>query len=178
MAPPHSPPPQKNNLLNKQTLTHPFCPLHPSRPPTRPAEPMRDFTGLDSLLSPLLSLVVLVTVWSLERCMPGRDILFFLPKAWRETQPLYQLTDEQALKDTAAELQALPEVPGSSPAGSGVFFGGGDGKDPDGVVGGEEGVDGLKKAGGLAAAAGRRPTAADDSAHAGRQLFAGSGKPL
>lgn len=136
---------------------------------------MRDYTGLDSLLSPLLSLVVMLAVWSLERCLPGRDILFFLPKAWRETQPLYQLADEQALKDTAAELQALPEVPCSSPAGSGVFFGG-DGKDPDGVGG--EGVDGLKKAGGLAAAAGRRPTAADDSAHAGRQLFAGSGQPL
>jgi hypothetical protein len=130
---------------------------------------MRDFTGLDSLLSPLLSLVVLVTVWALERCLPGRDILFFLPKSWRDTQPLYQLTDDQSLKETASQLQALPEVPGSSPAASGVFFG--DGKDVD-----ADGVGGLQKEGkAAAAAAGRRPTAADDSAHAGRQLFAGKG---
>jgi hypothetical protein len=122
---------------------------------------MRDYTGIDSLLSPLFCLVVMVSVWALERCMPGRDILFFIPKSWRDTQPIYQLADEQALKETADMM--MPDVdnkdPAAPPSGFGV-----DGSLVDDVVG-------LKKAGN--AAAGKRPTLADDSAHGGRQMAAG-----
>lgn len=125
---------------------------------------MRDYTGLDSLLSPIFCLVVMVSVWAIERCLPGRDILFFLPKAWRDTQPLYQLTDSQALKETAAELA---DVPGSSP--------GFDNKDPAVGLESEEVGGGVKKDGALAVA-GRRPRA-DDSAHAGKFMF-GSGPSL
>jgi hypothetical protein len=126
------------------------------------AEPMRDYTGLDSLLSPIFCLLVMVTVWSIERCLPGRDILFFIPKSWRTTQPLYQLTDDQALKDIQAEMET--SVAGLDPV---TAFG-----DKDVDVGGEGDVvgEGGKKDGG-SAAAGRRPRVADDSAHAGRHMF-------
>jgi hypothetical protein len=120
---------------------------------------MRDYTGLDSLLSPLFCLVVMVTVWAVERCLPGRDILFFIPKSWRDTQPLYQLTDEQALQDTQADMM-MPAVDSKDPAVAPAGF----------EIDGSITDDGLKKGG--SAAAGRRPRLADDSAHAGRQMFA------
>jgi hypothetical protein len=44
---------------------------------------MRDLTGLDSLVSPCVCLVVLLLVQLIERGFSGmgdRDILFFLPK--------------------------------------------------------------------------------------------------
>lgn len=113
---------------------------------------MRDFTGLDSLLSPLFCLLVLVTVWTIERCLPGRDILFFIPKSWRETQPLYQLTDDQAFRDTQADM---PKDPAVAPElfEDGASF--------------DEGIRNKARA----AAAGRRPELADDSAHAGRNMY-------
>jgi hypothetical protein len=122
---------------------------------------MRDYTGFDSLLSPLFCLVVMVSVWALERCMPGRDILFFIPKSWRDTQPIYQLTDEQALKETADMM--MPDVDNKDPAAPPAGF------ELDGSLVVDD-VVGLKKGGN--AAAGKRPTAADDSAHGGRQLDA------
>ncbi|KAF8071320.1 cho-1 [Scenedesmus sp. PABB004] len=79
--------------------------------------PMRDWTGLDSILSPLFCLAVMLIVMSLERLLPGRDLLFFLPRSWRTTEPLYQLTDEQALAETAAgmgELDGKDVAPGGS----------------------------------------------------------------
>jgi hypothetical protein len=129
------------------------------------AEHMRDYTGLDSLLSPLFCLAVMLAVYALERCMPGRDILFFIPKSWRQPQPLYQLADEQALKETRAELAAAAAAADGDVAGGAV-------KDADvcGIV--PVSVDGeekLKKS--AAAAAGKRPRGADDSAHAGKQAL-------
>lgn len=119
---------------------------------------MRDYTGFDSLLSPIFCLVVMLAVSAIERCMPGRDILFFIPKSWRDTQPVYQLTDEQALQDTQADM-VMPDV---------LM----DNKDcavgPAGFEVGSSFVDdGMKKAGD-GTAAGRRPQLADDSAHAGK----------
>ena len=126
---------------------------------------MRDYTGLDSLLSPLFCLLVMVTVWAVERCLPGCDILFFIPKSWRDTQPLYQLADEQALKDTEADMLAAG-VDAKDPAVTPAGF------EPNGSV-----TDGeLQKAGN--AKAGRRPQLADDSAHAGRQMFVSKPPPL
>ncbi|KAF6257333.1 Sodium:solute symporter family-domain-containing protein [Scenedesmus sp. NREL 46B-D3] len=117
--------------------------------------PMRDYTGLDSLLSPVFCLVVMLSVWGLERCMPGRDILFFIPKSWRQPQPLYQLTDDEALKEMQAELAAAADgddVAGAMPAS----------------------IDAEEKLKRAAAAAGKRPRGADDSAHAGRQALTAS----
>uniref|UniRef100_A0A383W3V0 Uncharacterized protein n=2 Tax=Scenedesmaceae TaxID=3086 RepID=A0A383W3V0_TETOB len=116
--------------------------------------PMRDYTGLDSLLCPLFSLVVLLGVMALERCMPGRDVLFFIPKRWKQQQPLYQLADDQALSETAADLAAAAAALAD--------------KDVDvaGVLPGGAGDGGKLKA--SAAAAGRRPRDVDDSAHAGK----------
>jgi hypothetical protein len=98
--------------------------------------------------------------------MPGRDILFYVPKSWRTSQPLYQLTDDQALQETEASLAAAA-------AGGGEFD---MCKDPDVVDGSGLDADmfdqGAVKKGGLGVA-GRRPEAADDSAHAGRLMFAG-----
>lgn len=114
---------------------------------------MRDYTGLDSLLCPLLSLVVLLGVMALERCMPGRDVLFFIPKRWKQQQPLYQLADDEALSETAADLAAAAALAD---------------KDVDvaSVLPGGSGDGGKLKA--SAAAAGRKPRDVDDSAHAGK----------
>jgi hypothetical protein len=125
---------------------------------------MRDYTGLDSLLSPVFCLVVMLAVYALERCMPGRDILFFITKAWRQPQPLYQLTDDEALKETQADLAA------AAAAGDDVGS-----KDADvaGAVPVSADVDGkMTKKG--AAAAGKRPRGVDDSAHAGKQALSDS----
>lgn len=47
-------------------------------------KPMSDWTGLDSLVSPVVCLLVFLTVHFIERgCGAERDILFFLPKSWR-----------------------------------------------------------------------------------------------
>ena len=40
---------------------------------------MRDWTGLDSLVSPIISLLVLLIVQAFEES--GRDVLFFIPKS-------------------------------------------------------------------------------------------------
>jgi hypothetical protein len=127
---------------------------------------MRDWTGLDSVLSPVFCLVVMLTVYALERCT-GRDILFFIPKSWRQTQPLYQLADDEALKETQAGMAAAATADDSAHAGV---------VDKDADVAGAmrvsvEGEEKLKKA---VAAAGRRPRGADDSAHAGKQAQSGS----
>lgn len=134
---------------------------------------MRDFTGLDSLISPLFCLLVTVTVWAIERCLPGRDILFFIPKSWRESQPLYQLTDDQAFKDTAADM-ALPAVPASHGVvgwDSPIAFPAG--KDPSVAPAGidtEDSFDAGSFKKGATAAAGMRPGQTDDSAHGGQQM--------
>jgi hypothetical protein len=72
---------------------------------------------MDSIISPFFCLAVLVAVWGLERLFPGRDLLFWLPKSWRQTEPLYQLTDEVALADTAADILSKDaDVVGPLPA--------------------------------------------------------------
>jgi hypothetical protein len=129
---------------------------------------MRDWTGLDSLLSPIFCLAVMLAVYALERCMPGRDILFFIPKSWRQPEPLYQLTDDEALKETQLDM-AAPSAGDDSAHHAGAL-------DKDADVAGAmrvsvEGEEKLKKA---VAAVGRRPRAADDSAHAGKQALSGS----
>lgn len=55
------------------------CP--PSLPPA--AAPMRDYSGVDSLVSPLASLTVMLLVVAFEHCFPNADLLFFVPKVWR-----------------------------------------------------------------------------------------------
>jgi hypothetical protein len=77
---------------------------------------MRDWTGVDSIVSPFFCLLVLVTVWGLERLFPGRDLLFWVPKSWRQTEPLYQLTDDEALADTAADMGKDTDLVGPLPA--------------------------------------------------------------
>ncbi|GLI60824.1 hypothetical protein VaNZ11_002935, partial [Volvox africanus] len=62
--------------------------------------PLRDWTGLDSLISPAVSLLVFVGVALFEHFWPGRDILFFISKTWRATKPLYQ-ADDQVDPDTS-----------------------------------------------------------------------------
>jgi hypothetical protein len=94
--------------------------------------------------------------------MPGRDILFFVPKAWRQPEPLYQVTDDEALKETQDGMAAPSAGDDSAHAGA---------LDKDADVAGAmcvsvERQEKLKKA---VAAAGRRPRDADDSAHAGKQ---------
>jgi hypothetical protein len=131
---------------------------------------MRDYTGFDSLLSPLFCLVVMVSVWALERCMPGRDILFFIPQSWRDTQPLYQLSDDQALEETQADMKV--EIDNKDPAVAQAGF---EVESCSVDSTGDESASsdvGVKKGSG----AGRRPMRADDSAHAGRQQSASKAK--
>eukprot|EP00775_Hariotina_reticulata_P010197 gene10197-10358_t len=115
--------------------------------------PMRDWTGLDSVLSPIFCLAVLVTVWAIELAFPKLDILWFVPKAWRTSEPLYQLADDQALQEVAKDMNMTAADLSLSDAG----------KDVDQDTFGQ--LKGFKKAD--TAAAGR-PAALDDSAHAGR----------
>ena len=122
---------------------------------------MRDYTGLDSIISPLFCLFVMVTVWSIERMCPSRDILFFIPKSWRMTEPLYQLTDGEALKETAGSMQAA--VAAADTAGMGK-----DVSDPAGESSDKFDVNESKK---KRAAVGKRPDIRDDSAHAGRRSY-------
>ncbi|EFJ45094.1 hypothetical protein VOLCADRAFT_94586 [Volvox carteri f. nagariensis] len=63
--------------------------------------PLSDWTGLDSLISPVVSLLVFVAVSLFERFWPGLDILFFIPKAWRATQPLYRDDDMEVDPDSS-----------------------------------------------------------------------------
>lgn len=66
--------------------------MHVSAP--RPfAEPMRDWTGIDSLVSPAACLLAMALVWAFERIFPQVDLLFFVPKEWRTQEPLYQLDE-------------------------------------------------------------------------------------
>ncbi|KXZ46447.1 hypothetical protein GPECTOR_43g883 [Gonium pectorale] len=58
--------------------------------------PLADWTGLDSLLSPACSLLTLLGVMAAERRWPGMDLLWFVPKAWRQASPLY-LSDEPSV---------------------------------------------------------------------------------
>ncbi|PNW87979.1 hypothetical protein CHLRE_01g009400v5 [Chlamydomonas reinhardtii] len=70
--------------------------------------PMKDWTGLDSLVSPAFSLFLFVSVSVFERYWPGIDILFFIPKPWRATQPLYQLDlDQQQVDPDSSRTPAL-----------------------------------------------------------------------
>lgn len=79
---------------------------------------------------------------------------------------MYQLTDDQALQETEASMAAA-----AAAADGGVHVC----KDPDVVDASGLDLDqfeeGAAKKGGMVAA-GRRPQAADDSAHAGRFMFA------
>lgn len=101
--------------IPQSMLIVPLLLLHPVPDVLLRAAPMRDYTGFDSLLSPLFCLVVMVSVWALERCMPGRDILLFIRKSWRDTQPLYQLSDDQALEETRADMM-MPDTSNKDPA--------------------------------------------------------------
>lgn len=65
-------------------------------------EKMADWTGLDSVICPVFCLLVLTTVFFLEKAIgPNRDILFFIPKSWRETEPLYQLDEDSPDADAS-----------------------------------------------------------------------------
>ncbi|KAG2486309.1 hypothetical protein HYH03_015013 [Edaphochlamys debaryana] len=83
-------------------------------------EPMEDWTGLDSVISPCFCLLIFVGVSVYERYWPGRDLLFFIPKSWRATQPLYQLEATEVDPDTsrtpalAAALKAASMGAGAS----------------------------------------------------------------
>jgi hypothetical protein len=157
--------------IPQSVLIVPLLLLHPVPDVLLRAAPMRDYTGFDSLLSPLFCLVVMVSVWALQRCMPGRDILFFIPKSWRDTQPLYQLGDDQALAETRAYMM-MPDTGNKDPAAAPAGFEG----DSSSVAstGNELALsDGGVKTG---SGAGRRPMRADDSAHAGRQQSASKAK--
>jgi glycosyltransferase A (GT-A) superfamily protein (DUF2064 family) len=48
---------------------------------------------------------VLAAVWGLERAFPKLDILWFIPKSWRTTEPLYQLSDNEALQEVAKDMK-------------------------------------------------------------------------
>jgi hypothetical protein len=125
---------------------------------------MRDYTGLDSIISPCFCLFVMVSVWALERMFPSRDILFFIPKAWRMTEPLYQLTDDQALKETADSMG--PTAANASGLGKEV------GRDSVAEDLDSFDVNGVKDNKGVSL--GRRPSIQDDSAHYGRESHVGA----
>ncbi|KXZ46420.1 hypothetical protein GPECTOR_43g856 [Gonium pectorale] len=78
---------------------------------------MEDWTGLDSLVCPVVSLIVFMAVVAFEHFWPGRDILFFIPKTWRATQPLYQLDAEYVDSSRTPALGGDVAFKGTIPAG-------------------------------------------------------------
>ncbi|KAI8470481.1 MAG: Sodium:solute symporter family-domain-containing protein [Monoraphidium minutum] len=72
-------------------------------------EPMRDLSGIDSLVSPVASLLVLLAVIAIEAAFPNADLLCFLPKSWRATQPLYQ-TESYTSDDPPPGCGVLADV--------------------------------------------------------------------
>ncbi|KAG2422590.1 hypothetical protein HXX76_015918 [Chlamydomonas incerta] len=68
--------------------------------------PMVDWTGLDSILSPAFSLVVMVVVMAVEKRWPGLDLLWFLPVSWRRSSPLYP-SDDPSVRPWGAKLAGL-----------------------------------------------------------------------
>ncbi|KIY96757.1 hypothetical protein MNEG_11203 [Monoraphidium neglectum] len=96
--------------------------------------PMRDLTGLDSLVSPCVCLVVLLLVQLIERGFSGmgdRDILFFLPKRWRSPiGVMYPREEDYTVYDDNAAAAALAAA---QPVGGGF---GAAWKDPNAPIGG------------------------------------------
>ncbi len=43
-------------------------------------ERLEDWTGLDSLVSPVFCLLVLLAVMGIEHMLPGRDLLWYIPR--------------------------------------------------------------------------------------------------
>ena len=63
----------------------------------------RDFTGVDSLVSPIFSLIVFVAVHYTEK-YTGKNVLFFLPDSWTTPAPVVdhsapEADDQEATKD-------------------------------------------------------------------------------
>jgi hypothetical protein len=67
---------------------------------------MRDFTGVDSLVSPVVSLITLLAVYCLDK-YAGVDVLFFLPRKWREPiGVMYPPEEEYTVHKEAAAARA------------------------------------------------------------------------
>ncbi|KAG2494142.1 hypothetical protein HYH03_007778 [Edaphochlamys debaryana] len=64
-------------------------------------KPLEDWTGLDSLLSPAFSALTMAVVTLAERRW-GTDVLWFVPKAWRQASPLY-LGEDPSVRPAAKQ---------------------------------------------------------------------------